>query len=90
MPPGIDADRKVLFSKGDVGKILQILGIVESGDVVSFTQVRGDGVSAEMETKCGYMVTKMKDSEKEDESGMAHEEGGREGKLHGSICAAHG
>ena len=90
MPPGIDADRKLLFSKGDVGKILQILGIVESGDVVSFTQLRGDGVSMEMETKCGYMVTKMKSNEKEDEPGMAHEEGGRVGRLHVGICVGHG
>lgn len=91
MPPGIDADRNLLFSKGDVGIILQIMCVVESGGVVSFMQLRGDDVSAEMELNCGYMGTEMKKgSEKENESVTVHEDGGRkgtQGSLHGDICA---
>lgn len=40
MPPGINADRKLPFSEGDVGVILQILCIIESGGVASITQLR--------------------------------------------------
>jgi hypothetical protein len=40
MPPGIDADRQLFFSKGDVGIIYHIFKIIKSRDVVSFLQVR--------------------------------------------------
>jgi len=40
MPPSINADRQLLFSKGDVGIIYQVLRIVKSGNVVSFPQLR--------------------------------------------------
>ena len=50
--------------------------VVESGGVVSFTQLRGDDVSVEMEVNCIYIGTETKKgSKKEDESVTVHEEG---------------
>ena len=62
-----------MSSETDVGVIEYVLSVVETGNVVSFVEMRICGLSIEGKVKCIYVEGRMKKDREQEGKGIEHE-----------------